>query len=305
MPVSPFLLLTLLFSVMSGCANQAFFSPSHNDMPSKEVVWLDSLSGNKIAYRYYQPTNTSSMSSPELRGTVVHFHGNSGQMEKTQEKVAWLTGYGFNVITFDYSGFGHSTGTATDKDAYLDAISILNYINQYNHQPLFVVATSTGSNIFLRAWADNPIGIDGIILDSPFTSYVKEAQFVLSQSPLGELYNWLALFIMRDDYAAEQSLHRVPKSHVLVVHCEEDSVVPFEFGETLYHQLKGKKQFMALGDCRHARAMTSDHPHYQRDIAQWLINTEQYVRQNSVEPPSKWSQRLSRFVYAADKVNKV
>ncbi|PSV33832.1 alpha/beta hydrolase [Photobacterium sp. GB-27] len=282
--MNSFLLLTLLLlPVISGCANQAFFSPSNNDMPSKEVVWLDSLSGNKIAYRYYHPTNTSSMPSPDLRGTVVHFHGNSGQMEQTQEKVAWLTDYGFRVITFDYSGFGHSTGTATDKDAYLDAISILNYINQYNHQPLFVVATSTGSNIFLRAWADNPIEIDGIILDSPFTSYVKEAQFVLSQSPFGKLYDWFALVIMRDDYAAEQSLHRVPESHALVVHCEEDSVVPFEFGEALYQQLKGNKEFMAFDDCRHARAMTGDHPRYQHNIAQWLVNTEQYVRQNNRE----------------------
>ncbi|EAR54002.1 hypothetical protein SKA34_07528, partial [Photobacterium sp. SKA34] len=165
--MNSFLLLTLLLlPFISGCANQAFFSPSNNDKPGKEVVWLDSLSGNKIAYRYYHPT-ISSISSADPRGTVVHFHGNSGQMEQTQEKVAWLTDYGFNVITFDYSGFGHSTGKATDKDAYLDAISILNYINQYNHQPLFVVATSTGSNIFLRAWADNPIEIDGIILDSP------------------------------------------------------------------------------------------------------------------------------------------
>ncbi|PQJ61721.1 alpha/beta hydrolase [Photobacterium angustum] len=282
--MNSFLLLTLLLlPVISGCANQAFFSPSNNDMPSKEVVWLDSLSGNKIAYRYYHPTNISSIPSPDLRGTVVHFHGNSGQMEQTQEKVAWLTDYGFSVITFDYSGFGHSTGTATDKDAYLDAISILNYINQYNHQPLFVVATSTGSNIFLRAWADNPIEIDGIILDSPFTSYVKEAQFVLSQSPFGKLYDWFALVIMRDDYAAEQSLHRVPESHALLVHCEEDSVVPFEFGETLYQQLKGNKEFMAFDDCRHARAMTGDHPHYQQNIAQWLVNTEQYVRQNNRE----------------------
>ena len=275
--MNSFLLLTLLLlPVITGCANRAFFSPSNNDMPSKEVVWLDSLSGNKIAYRYYHPATTT-LSSPELRGTVVHFHGNSGQMEQTQEKVAWLTNYGFSVITFDYSGFGHSTGTATDKDAYLDAISILNYINQYNHQPLFVVATSTGSNIFLRAWADNPIEIDGIILDSPFTSYVKEAQFVLSQSPLGKLYDWFALVIMRDDYAAEQSLHRVPESHALVVHCEDDNVVPFEFGETLYQKLKGNKQFMAFDDCRHARAMTGDNPHYQQNIVQWLVSTEQYV----------------------------
>ncbi|GAD32001.1 conserved hypothetical protein [Photobacterium leiognathi lrivu.4.1] len=270
-------LLTVL--LLNGCANQAFFSPTNERDPSEKVSRVYSLSGNHIAYRLFPTSN-----SPQ-RGTIVHFHGNSGQMEQTQEKVIWLTQHGFNVLTFDYSGFGYSTGHVTDKAAYLDAISMLNFINQYNHQPLFVVATSTGSNIFLRAWADNPVAIDGMILDSPFSSYIKEAQFVLRHSPFGIMYDWFAQFIMRDDYAAEQSLHRVPSSHALVIHCQHDAVVPFEFGEHVYQHIKGSKTFMALDDCRHARAMTNEHPHYQQHIAQWLKTTEQLVRnQTSVTP---------------------
>lgn len=76
-------------------------------------------------------------------------------MEATQEKVSWLTDYGYHVLIFDYSGFGHSTGQARDEALYQDACSMLAFsadVQKQSGLPLFVVGTSTGGNVFLRAW---------------------------------------------------------------------------------------------------------------------------------------------------------
>ncbi|GAL02434.1 hydrolases of the alpha/beta superfamily [Photobacterium aphoticum] len=80
---------------------------------------LPSTSGNQLATRWLA---TDSLNP---KGIVLHFHGNSGHMEATQEKVSWLTDYGYHVLIFDYSGFGHSTGQARDEALYQDACSML------------------------------------------------------------------------------------------------------------------------------------------------------------------------------------
>ena len=111
MKTSVLLLLTL---VLSGCANSLFFDPSITLENQLSLSTLSSRSGNDITYQWL-PSQTR-----EVKGAVIHFHGNSGHMGKTQEKVDWLTEYGFHVMVFDYSGFGASSGVATDSAAVVE-----------------------------------------------------------------------------------------------------------------------------------------------------------------------------------------
>lgn len=275
------IVLFLAILYLQGCANSTFFSPSKSATLNPEVRWLTSQSGNDIAYLWL-PTE-----HPVPQGAVIHFHGNSGHMEETQEKVDWLTQHGYDVMVFDYSGFGHSSGVVSDEAAYLDAITVLKYIEQVKAsttQPVYTVATSTGGNIFLRAWADHPIAIDGVIIDSSFTSYIDTAEHVVEQGAFGELFSWVVHLIMRDDYAANQVAESLPVAPSLVLHCEQDSVVPIEFGEGIYDQLQGEKEFWRLAECKHARALTTQHPEYQQRLLGWLQQTAPALSPNGEEP---------------------
>ncbi|MEH6532678.1 MAG: alpha/beta fold hydrolase [Photobacterium frigidiphilum] len=260
-------LIVILFFTQ-GCANTAFFAPSKAQNLNPDIRWIESDSGNRIAHLWIPAEE-----GIQHRGFVVHFHGNSGHMEQTQEKVDWLAKHGYDVMVFDYSGFGHSTGSVSDKSAYLDAISILKNIEKLQtntQQPTFIVATSTGGNIFLRALADNPINLNGIIIDSSFTSYVDEAKFVLDKGMFGELYSWVAHIVMRDNYAAKEIVATLPEMQSLVIHCESDNIVPIASGEEIYQQLAGNKDFWRLDSCNHARAMTNAFPDNQKRIVNWL-----------------------------------
>ncbi|OZS41856.1 alpha/beta hydrolase [Photobacterium sanguinicancri] len=273
------LFLAMLY--LQGCANSTFFSPSKSAELNPEIRWLNSQSGNDIAYLWL-PTE-----HPEPQGAVIHFHGNSGHMEETQEKVDWLTQHGYDVMVFDYSGFGHSSGTVSDEAAYLDALTVLDYIAKIKHSttlPVYTVATSTGGNIFLRAWADRPIDIDGVIIDSSFTSYIDTAEHVVEQGVFGELVSWVVYVIMRDDYAANQVEDNLPIAPSLVLHCEQDVVVPIEFGEGIYDQLQGEKEFWRLAGCKHARALTTQHPKNQQRLVNWLQKTAPNLSPNGEEP---------------------
>ncbi|KLV02123.1 alpha/beta hydrolase [Photobacterium aphoticum] len=282
----------LSLGVLQGCGNRLFYYPSTPETVHPDMRLVSSTSGNQLATRWLV---TDSLNP---KGIVLHFHGNSGHMDATQEKVSWLTDYGYHVLIFDYSGFGHSTGKARDEAMYHDARSMLAFsadVQKQSGLPLFVVGTSTGGNVFLRAWADQPIPLAGMIIDSSFTSYVDVAAFTLDQYWLGGSYAWMADWLMRDDYAAARAMPRLSSAPALVVHCVEDTVVPIRTSEQLFAQLpatlpealsepywgqadvrvrhqkdKQHKQFWRLDGCQHARAMTNDFPYVQQQIAAWL-----------------------------------
>ncbi|MGF1728747.1 alpha/beta hydrolase [Photobacterium kasasachensis] len=263
-----YILLSVLFLYLQGCANKAFFSPSQAASFNPNIQWLPSSSGSSIAYLWL-PANPT----PPVKGIVAHFHGNSGHMEATKEKVDWLSEHGYDVMVFDYSGFGHSSGKVSDEAAYYDAITVLQYlatVRSDTQLPLFVIATSTGGNIFMRAQADYPVAIDGMIIDSSFTSYINEAEYILNKGFLGNWYSWLAHVVIRDDYAVADRITAIPETNSLVIHCESDSVVPIASSEAIHNQLLGNKHFWRFSDCSHARAMTNEFPDNQQRIVEWL-----------------------------------
>ena len=59
--------------------------------------------------------------------TIVHFHGSAAKFAIAVSINSPLIDYGFQIITFDYSGYGFSEGKATRKNVLKDAYSFLNF----------------------------------------------------------------------------------------------------------------------------------------------------------------------------------
>ncbi|MCH8964027.1 MAG: alpha/beta fold hydrolase, partial [Planctomycetes bacterium] len=62
------------------------------------------------------------------RGTVIHFHGNAGNITGHFVQTAWLPAAGYHVLCFDYRGFGGSEGTVTRTGTILDAHAAIDYV---------------------------------------------------------------------------------------------------------------------------------------------------------------------------------
>ena len=67
----------------------------------------------------------------KAKATIVHFHGSAGNLLSQYQYISPLIDYGFQIITFDYSGYGFSEGKATRKNVLQDAYSFLNFGQQY------------------------------------------------------------------------------------------------------------------------------------------------------------------------------
>ena len=68
-----------------------------------ESVFFETEDGERLHGLFFH-----AVSAP--LGTVVHFHGNAGNVTGHWPLIAWLPPAGWNVLCFDYRGFGQSTG---------------------------------------------------------------------------------------------------------------------------------------------------------------------------------------------------
>ena len=60
-------------------------------------------------------------SKGQPRGTVVHCHGNAGEVGDHVPLVQFLADAGYNLLAFDYGGYGHSTGQPSPDNIVIDA----------------------------------------------------------------------------------------------------------------------------------------------------------------------------------------
>ncbi|MBN2715083.1 MAG: alpha/beta hydrolase [Deltaproteobacteria bacterium] len=59
--------------------------------------------------------------------TIVYSHGNSANIKYYWYRAAYLEDMGFNVLMYDYRGYGASTGEASEENVYEDAMTAYEY----------------------------------------------------------------------------------------------------------------------------------------------------------------------------------
>src|SRR5690554_2137964 len=103
----------------------SFLKTNRTPVKSKfniESVVFKSDSGNLLNGWMLKANNAQ----PKV--TLLHLHGNSGFIMSQFHAVEHLLEYGYQIFTFDYSGFGFSQGKASRDNVLLDANAALDYV---------------------------------------------------------------------------------------------------------------------------------------------------------------------------------
>lgn len=265
-------LVMLLIVTLLGCSSSPFYSPNKlvkyeiTDFPHQvSDFYLQSLSGNALHFQYHFASESFSQ-----RPLVVHFHGNSGNLSQTIEKVSWLMDYGFNVLVFDYSGYGKSEGKASRHNLHADAVFALRYIaDRWSSVDKVIIGTSMGGAIVSAALPES--GQESayrlLILDSTFDNYIYLARDVVKSYPFGFVYSWLADVLISDELSPAHEIKKLTRIPVIISHCINDGLIPITRGLSLYQHIPTEKLFKPLADCRHARGFVGD----QRENQFWLV----------------------------------
>lgn len=245
----PLLFLSLFLVSCSGL----FYYPDSNlyTTPDRfnlkyESFYFNSTDGTKL-HGWILPAQGGSKT---VRGTVLMFHGNAQNLSSHFLNLAWMSLEGFQLVVFDYQGYGESDGSPDQERLNGDAVAALNYAYKLwkngGGDKFVVYGQSLGGAISLRALKDFKLSkeISLMVLDSTFYSYQDMVFNKMTSMWTTFLFSPLAYVLFSDKYAADKVFGSLPDIPVLVIHGTADNVVEYKTGKELFEKIPFPRKIM-------------------------------------------------------------
>lgn len=171
------------------------------------------------------------------RGTVLHLHGNAGNMTGHFQHVAWLPAAGWNVLCFDYRGYGGSQGHVSREGTVRDAHAALDYLlgrRDVDAGRIVAFGQSLGGAIGIVLAAERS-EIRGLATDGAFDSYRRVAGWHIRHNPLLLCIAWwVPRLLMGNGCDPIACVGRIAPRPLLIIHGTADGVVPANMARSLY-----------------------------------------------------------------------
>src|SRR5699024_714240 len=243
-----FRLITLLgLLLLVGCANVLFQphkawvqTPKQQGLAYEDVLLVHNK-GTRV-HGWWLPAKGTA------RGTVYFLHGNAENISTHLMAVAWLPQQNYNVFLIDYRGYGASEGKPSLPAALNDIQLGLHWLRHGTKSvgPLVVYGQSLGAAMgaFVLAQGYNQEGYQCAVLEAGFTSYREIAAEVMQRSWL-RIVKHLLLPTLPKDWAPEEQVAHI-QAPLLIMHSEQDEIVPYSHGLRLYAAAQPPKQMLTL-----------------------------------------------------------
>jgi uncharacterized protein len=165
--------------------------------------------------------------------TILYFHGNGANVANRAPKIETIRESGFGVLYLNNRGYGGSAGRPTEENNVADAIAAYVHLTRLGVSADRIVAygESLGSGQAVRLAAKRPVA--AVVLEAPLTSTVDVARTTYFWLPLG--------LLLTDKYNNERNIRSVT-APVLVLHGEQDEVIPVEMGWRVYRAANEPKR---------------------------------------------------------------
>lgn len=185
---------------------------------------------------WYHPSNAQ-------KGTLLFLHGNAGNITTRVKMVLPYLQNGYGAFLLEYRGYSTNPGKPSMQGLLADADAAWEFLTKEEKIPtneIIVMGESLGSGIAVHLASTRPIG--KLILQSPYTSLTDVGRYQYPYLPV----QWF----LYDRYPAEEWIHKV---HVplLILHGDQDDVIPISFAQILFKQANEPKKFVILKGKRH------------------------------------------------------
>ncbi|MDX1959776.1 MAG: alpha/beta hydrolase [Leptospiraceae bacterium] len=190
---------------------------------------------------------------------ILQFHGNGENMSSHFISLVWLVNHGYELVTYDYRGYGKSEGSPNPKEINSDSVEVINYVISYckkNNKKLIIYAQSLGGAIAARALSEvkDKSLISIVIFEGTFSDYKEVANSILRKQIIQPFPYLLSLFVS-NSYSPKDYFEKISPIPIVVIHETEDPVVPFENGKEVFRLSKDPKQFWSVTGQGHIRWM--------------------------------------------------
>ena len=200
------------------------------------------------------------------RGTILHCHGNAGNVTSHFPLIAFLVRAGYDVLVFDYAGFGRSEGKPSLHGLGADARAALGYLLKRNDLDLtrLVVFGQSLGGAAAAAVAEHP-AIRCLILEATFTTFREMARATFIGRALLPI---VSLVIPEGGPAAH--LENFAPRPILILHGNEDTVVPVKFSHLLHALVKSHGRLVIEKDVDHLIAGGTEVPAFANAMLMFL-----------------------------------
>ena len=209
---------------------------------------LMSADGNNIHHVLIKPQSTP-------KATIFVFHGSGSKVSNWTNLLKPLVEDGYQLFLMEYRGFGNTEGSASHETAASDAHRAFLYLidrEDVKSKPLLILGQSYGGQLAINVAASYPENVDVLVTEGAFTSFRDIA--VHSTPWIGKPFTW-TFFL--NPYSSVK-LIKEASMPTLIIHSQEDDVVPFFMGEDLFDHAGGQKEFWKIHG-QHADALV-DYP---------------------------------------------
>ena len=204
-------------------------------------------------------------------GHVLLFHGNAGNIGDRLAHARLLTAAGFDVLLFDWRGYGNSSGTPGEQGTYRDARAARDCLLRQpgvDRARVLYLGESLGGAVAVELALAHPPA--ALVLLSAFTSVRDMARLH---------YGLIPTALVPDAYP---SLRRIAglRAPLLVLHGEDDMIVPVEHGRALYDAAPEPKRLSIVPGAGHNDIVSLAGPQLAGEIASWAASPRADTRSN-------------------------
>jgi fermentation-respiration switch protein FrsA (DUF1100 family) len=198
-------------------------------MRGGEELRLASADGERIVAWYFP--------AKDGRQLILYFHGNAGALVDRVPRFRMLTAKGYGLLAVSYRGYGGSTGSPTQRGLMQDGDAAYREARArgYGGNRVVLMGASLGTGVATALAATHEAA--ALVLEAPYLSALDVASTHYPFFPV----SWLMLDRFRSDLAIRH-VH-VP---VLMIHGEEDDVIPISSAKRLFELAKEPKTFMSV-----------------------------------------------------------
>jgi fermentation-respiration switch protein FrsA (DUF1100 family) len=157
--------------------------------------------------------------------TLIYFHGNAGTLENRIHKLNHFQDMNINFLIIAWRGFSGNQGKPSEEGLYIDGESAIDWVIEkgVDEKNIILYGESLGTGVAAHL-AQNK-NYAGIILETPFTSMIDAAKTFYPYIPVN--------LLLKDKFENYKKVKNI-NIPILVMHGEEDQIVPFSMGKKIY-----------------------------------------------------------------------
>ncbi|NEO83181.1 MAG: alpha/beta hydrolase [Spirulina sp. SIO3F2] len=160
------------------------------------------------------------LKNPDATYTLLYSHGNAEDLADIDPILNILYSAGFNVLAYDYRGYGTSDGRPSEHNTYADIRAAYRYLTEeqgVTPAEIILFGRSVGGGPTIDLATQEPVA--GVILESTFTQAFR----VVVPFPL----------LPFDKFYNRAKLPHID-APVLIIHGTADVTIPFKHGQQLF-----------------------------------------------------------------------